>query len=233
MYVVSASTPSHTNTHTEDCLRLWLAQNTTHAGVITMQVDYSNYCVMSSFYLFFFLPSKWQTLLVGLEFFYWLWLTSQLQPHPLTPWYLYEGPKMFQSLVFYVYPSNVRNGGCKCHWLGLSLCSVWHSETCEKVSRLMTCRPRFLIRRLTAHKQARPESDLHSAAHFHQQYFTIYWDCFEYCYIIYVLFSWQLWSFSQNFTRHQFRFHFDQEPNRRALYQKIILSSSWWNSFHQ
>lgn len=46
---ISASTPCHTNTHThrQDCQRLWLAQNTTHAGVITMQVDYSNYCVNS------------------------------------------------------------------------------------------------------------------------------------------------------------------------------------------
>lgn len=58
-------TASHkyTRAHRRDCRRLWLAQNTTHAGVITMQVDSSNYCVNSSslsisFPFFFFF--KWQ-----------------------------------------------------------------------------------------------------------------------------------------------------------------------------
>lgn len=48
-------THTHTHTHRQDCRRLWLAQNTTHAGVITMQVDYSNYCVNSIVFPFGFL----------------------------------------------------------------------------------------------------------------------------------------------------------------------------------
>lgn len=83
---------THTYTHRQDCQRLCLAHNTTHAGVITMQVDYSNYCVISclSIWIFFFFSNTacW-TGLTLLAFR----LVSRLQPHPLTPLYLYEGPK--------------------------------------------------------------------------------------------------------------------------------------------
>lgn len=42
--LVYASTPdTHARRHIQDCQRSWLVQNTAHAGVITMQVDYSIY----------------------------------------------------------------------------------------------------------------------------------------------------------------------------------------------
>lgn len=38
--------------------------------------------------------------------------SCELQPHPPTLLYLYKGPDIFQNLVFYMYPSNVKPGGC-------------------------------------------------------------------------------------------------------------------------
>lgn len=53
-----ASTPRHTNTHAvEGCDS---PRNTTHAGVITMQVDSSNYCVNSCILFLGLFFSHWQ-----------------------------------------------------------------------------------------------------------------------------------------------------------------------------
>lgn len=49
--------------------------------------------------------------------------------------------KCFQSLVFYVYLSDVRHRGCKCRWLGLGPCALWHSKT--SVRKFRTCLARF------------------------------------------------------------------------------------------
>lgn len=99
----------------QKCRRLWLAQNTTHAGVITMQVDYYNYCVNTlvfSFGFCFFSKMTNTACWTGVMLLS-VRLASQLMwTTSLTPLYLYGGPDMFQSLVFYMYPSNVRNGGC-------------------------------------------------------------------------------------------------------------------------
>lgn len=80
--------------------------------------------------------------------------------------------RCLQSLVFYVYLSDVRNGGCKCHWLGL--CSVWHSKL--SVRKLRDPPPQVFKWDIQAH----PESDLHPAArfamgqHVRQQFFKLY-----------------------------------------------------------
>lgn len=113
----SLRAPCHTNTHShrQDCWRLWLVQNTTHAVVITMQVDYSNYCVgslVSSVWGYFPMTNTacWTGEMLPI-----IRLSSQFvnySPHHLISLYLYEGPDVFQSLVFYIYQSNIRNGGC-------------------------------------------------------------------------------------------------------------------------
>lgn len=189
----SASTPCHTNTHTyrQDCRRLWLAQNTTHAGVITMQVDYSNYCVNSLvfpfvfFCLFFFPPNDKHCLLdwsnvTDCQTREQTRVNSNRIPWP--PSYLYEGPDMFQSLVFYMCPSNVRNGGCSCQWLGLGLCSVWHSETCVRKywdSWLATTVffVFFFMSKCTQRATCTLQVHSRRGQSVHRQFFTFYWDC--------------------------------------------------------
>lgn len=133
-----ASTPRHTNTHAvEGCDS---PRNTTHAGVITMQVDSSNYCVNSCILflgLFFPIDKKakkkciqkkpkkkkpltacWTRVML---------LTVRLlkpthvnsSPHPLTPTRattplcLYEGHDVFKTQYFCILSVKCKEqGGC-------------------------------------------------------------------------------------------------------------------------
>lgn len=118
---------------------------------------------------------------------------SRLQPHPPTPRICMKVLRCFQILVFYMYLSDVRSGGCKCRWLGLGLCSVWHSKT--SVRTFQDPPPQVFKWDIQAH----PESDLHPVVRFamgqsvHQQFFKLYRVCsvlLRYlCFFFFLLYS--------------------------------------------
>lgn len=96
------------------CRRLWLAPNTTHTLVLLLCKWIIQIIVSTQVSPFgsFFPPHDKHWLL---DWCYWLSrLVSHIMWNPPPPpsLCLYEGPKTFQSLVFYIYQSNVRNGGC-------------------------------------------------------------------------------------------------------------------------
>ncbi len=198
---ISASTPCHTNTHTHrrDCQRLWLAQNTTHTGVITMQVDYttiSNYCVnffiLWGFFIFF---SRWQTLLVGLKESYGLSDSQanscELQMHPL----------VFVWRSWHVSKSSFLHVSVKCKERGDVNVSgwVWVCVVCDIVKRVweriktQDLPPQVFNQTPNSLKQVHPERDLHSAGALHKvsnsNSLNFYWDSLQYCFTITFFFS--------------------------------------------
>lgn len=112
----------NTYTHRQDCRRLWLALNTTHPGVITMQVDYSNYCVNSCIFIWFFFFHSGlfsiDKLLVGLEQCH--WLSSQLM-WTLTP---SPDPLVFVRRPRYVSKSSFLHLSVKCKKWGMLISVV-------------------------------------------------------------------------------------------------------------
>lgn len=112
----SVSTPCHTNTHTDRTVKGCDSPRTLHTLVLLLCKWIILIIVSSLVFPFgfsFFSPNDKNCLLA------WSNVTGsqtrkptcEVQPHPLTPLYLNEGPKMFQSLVFYMYLSNVRKWG--------------------------------------------------------------------------------------------------------------------------
>lgn len=114
-------------THTRTQTQTGLSKVVTRAEHCTRQCYYyaSGLFYLSSspifaFRLFFFRGSACHTGLMLLR-------AASKPPPPQLPRICMKVLRCLQSLVFYMYLSDVRNGGCKCRWLGL--CSVWHSKS--------------------------------------------------------------------------------------------------------
>lgn len=91
----------HARRHIQDSQRSWLAQNTAHAGVITMQVDYSIYLHLLSLHSDYFSSACRTGVML---------LRDASKRIPQLPHICMKVLKCFQSLVFYVYLSDVRGG---------------------------------------------------------------------------------------------------------------------------
>lgn len=191
----------HAPRHIQDCQRSWLAQNTAHAGVITMQVDYSIYRHLLSLHSDYFSSACRTGVML-------LWAASKRIPQ--LPHICMKVLRCFQSLVFYVCLSDVRNRGCKCRWLGLGLCALWHSKT--SVRKFPTCLGRFSNG--TSKRTQRATCTLQRALRWAtvstnnslndtESLFSTVTRFFIFIFFFSCA-PWQLWSFSQNFSKHQF-----------------------------
>lgn len=118
----------HARRHIQDCQSSWLAQNTAHAGVITMQVDYSIYRHLLSLHSDYFSSACRTGVML---------LRAASKRIPQLPCICMKALRCFQSLVFYVYLSDVRNGGAGRGGWGVNVVGwVWVCVLCDIVKRL-------------------------------------------------------------------------------------------------